>query len=229
MHVRDPAFLQRFNIMSSLLCNATSRPAYEADLTHGLHSIGSTFAHDELAYLALTGKPELLIRDRLAFWLHEKVGSDQILVAREWLRTDLAILLRPKAPVCLIELKAMYTFDAASTKYDGSAWTDRTAKDELKARRLADESTEVYSVLLATHPHMNIPEDLHGVVKYAAEINRWNKANGGAEAVRQAACKNVKAHAADRELIVHGEIEAGSAFGIDVSVLFWLMRHQLGS
>jgi hypothetical protein len=73
---------------------------------------------NELAYLALTSKIEIPIRNKWAYLLHKKLGEDFV-VSREWRRADLAILesvpvskkTKILVPRCLIELKAMYTFE----------------------------------------------------------------------------------------------------------------------
>lgn len=70
------------------------------------------FQTNELAYLSLTTKIELPFRDRLAYSLFKELDAKNIIVSREWKRTDLA-LLQNGLPSVLIELKAMYSFDAA--------------------------------------------------------------------------------------------------------------------
>jgi hypothetical protein len=84
---------------------------YYEDLKNALAHIGDSFEENELAYLALTSKAELPIRDRLAFNLHKRFWKDEIVVTREWQRTDLA-LLKNNEPLLICELKAGYTFDS---------------------------------------------------------------------------------------------------------------------
>ena len=76
-----------------------------------LDQIDQSFDKNELAYLALTSKVELPIRDKLAFNLYKKFWPEEIVVMREWLRTDL-ILLKDNIPIIICELKAGYTFDS---------------------------------------------------------------------------------------------------------------------
>ena len=45
-----------------------------------------------LPYLLLTSKPESIVRDVLVFRLHEKFRGKNYAVAREWSRTDIAVL-----------------------------------------------------------------------------------------------------------------------------------------
>ena len=59
-------------------------------LDDSLQASAKSFAAGELAYLALTSKVELPIRDRLAWCLHTSLPNR--VVAREWKRCDLAVL-----------------------------------------------------------------------------------------------------------------------------------------
>ncbi|WP_431993677.1 hypothetical protein [Streptomyces albogriseolus] len=76
--------------------------------------MATSYAPGELAYLALTSKPELTVRDRLAWTLQTRLAG--AVVAREWRNTagwiDLAVLdMAGHSPQALLELKAAYTFD----------------------------------------------------------------------------------------------------------------------
>ena len=74
------------------------------------------FGAGELAFLALTSKIELPVRDRLAWSLYKELWPGSV-VAREWRRIDLAILPEGHAdePDALIQAKALYTFDLATS------------------------------------------------------------------------------------------------------------------
>jgi hypothetical protein len=77
------------------------------------------FRRDELAYLALTSKPELPIRDRLAFCLHRTLEDKGLFVAREYhlggrKHADIAILQGKDSGMStkvLIELKVSSFFN----------------------------------------------------------------------------------------------------------------------
>ena len=66
-----------------------------------------------LPYLLLTSKSESIVRDLLAFRLHEKFQGKNYVVAREWSRTDIAVLApvlgegtkQFKDPKAIIEIK----------------------------------------------------------------------------------------------------------------------------
>src|SRR4051812_23233142 len=117
------------------------------EISYALAEIGGDFRPNELGYLAITSKVEGPFRDRLAYRLHQSYEPSGLVVSREWNRIDLAVLDAAGSPVCLIELKAMYTFDAFKNL---RFFTNATSADELKAQQHAGEGTAVYSLLLVT-------------------------------------------------------------------------------
>lgn len=138
-----------------------------------INDINTQFQSDELAYLALTTKIELPFRHRWAFYLQQKLGTEYI-VSREWQRTDIAILKDDK-PVMLLELKAMYTFDAVFNPNGISGYKKRLIDDFNKAKNLAENDTQIYTVLLATAPQNIVPQNYDKVIKYRDGINKCLK------------------------------------------------------
>jgi hypothetical protein len=65
------------------------------------------FEPDELAYLALTSKPELQVRDRFTWRLLRSAH----VAGREWKRADLVLLNEDYEPRVFLEAKAAYTAD----------------------------------------------------------------------------------------------------------------------
>jgi hypothetical protein len=179
---------------------------------------GKLFQPNELAYLALTGKVELPIRDKLAFNLYGNIHNQGCIVSREWKRCDLAII-KDKRPVALIELKAMYTFNGQQNYLN--AVKKMICSDLMKAKELADAPTDIYAILLATHPHEKIATELRGIVKYIGDVN---KALDEAENKIRVNCDNAVSNAFSRfkDKVKLGEIEAGECFGTKVSILYWL-------
>ena len=135
-----------------------------------LAAVDREFQPNELAYLALTSKIENPLRDRWAFLLHKNTEAS-LTVAREWLRTDIA-LLEGTVPKALIELKAMYTFDAALDQEKITGFCDAMEKDEEKAFSLSNGKSDIFTVLLATHPGSAVPRTRERVIKYHQGINR---------------------------------------------------------
>lgn len=195
----------------------------DQELTAALGAIGGEFRTNELAYLATTTKVEAAIRDRLAFRLHQDYEPSGCVVAREWNRVDLAVLDAAGAPLALVELKAMYTFDAFGNLRH---FTNATTADEIKAQSLAVTGTAVYSLLLATHLGGAVEPRFLKPVKYSGGINRAVAKHGDAAAVRARASEIIDKDLETRAVTTRGEIPGGSAFGLSVSVLYWLIRND---
>ena len=195
----------------------------DTDLKCALSLLGKEFAPNELAYLALTMKVEGPFRDRLAFLLHQTYESGGFVVAREWNRIDLAVLSSNGSPICLIELKAMYTFDAFMNL---AFFTNATSEDEVKARKLAEPKTSVYSLLVVTHLDGKVPACFMKPVKYSVPINNAIVHHGSAANVRTKAESAINGDLVNRQIVATGEVSGGKAFGLEVAILFWLVRND---
>jgi hypothetical protein len=190
-----------------------------------LERMHQRFELNELAYLALTSKVELPIRDRLAFALHRRL--DQRLVAREWKRVDLAILADDgSTPELLLEAKALYTFDLIGE----DVWVDRYPKKvrddvaALRARSDLVERTQLFALVLATHPRSEAGPQLRQLAKYSRGVGKAIAALGDAAAVLREADAAVRAALPDAsDVLCSGEIPGGSAYGIEVAVPYWLI------
>ncbi len=200
----------------------------DQQLTAALGSLGNEFKPNELAYLATTMKIEGPIRDRLAFRLHQELSREDHIVSREWRRIDLAVLDTKCEPRCLVELKAMYTFDAFKNL---RKFVTATSEDERKARKLA-KGAAVYSLLLATHlgdsipPHLCGP-DLRGPVKYWHHQNAAINFHGDAARLLSQATARVDENLkeARRSVVSANSVDGGEAFGLKVAVHYWLVRN----
>ncbi|MFJ1598605.1 hypothetical protein [Streptomyces sp. NPDC088261] len=199
-------------------------------LTRALHKAGESFAPNELAYLALTSKPEHPLRDRMAWVLH--TGLPGCIAAREWsphgdrARTDLAILDESThEALALVETKAAYTFDFAQ---EGRQTVDKymryVADDLAKARAAGGSRTRVFALLLLTHP-ASAPVQLTPVVKYGPEIARslcGRSATDLADTAREIVCSRLNTMGS----VTDGTLPAGTAFGIDVAINYFLVSAQ---
>jgi hypothetical protein len=187
-------------------------------LSEVLQFLPREFRENELAYLALTSKVELPVRDRMAYALYAAVEDESIHIAREWRRFDLAAVSKG-APQLLVELKAMYSFDMftdnARTQYPDLVASDASKMHEF-ARTETDLEPEQFTLLLATHPKSLPSKELDWIVKYNPEIRRYHPLT--VEAVQDAAAECFSEH----PLYSNGELECGIAFGTEVSVLYWL-------
>lgn len=137
---------------------------------------------DELAYFALTSKPEAQIRDRLAYRLHLQLTDRDLIVAREWKRTDLAILDGAEKPLALVEAKALLSADML---YDRRVekWRARVRADLDKASECAQEArapdAEIYALVVATNVLTEVRRDQRWFVKYGVrlrQVSPWEDA-----------------------------------------------------
>ena len=192
-----------------------------------LSTLEDEFRCDELGYLALTTKIEQPIRDRWAFSLHKTLAPQGYSIAREWNAgdrryIDLAIL-KNQVPTVLLELKAMYTFDAVSDRCRHMHFISKLSADIERASRMGS-GAHVYGVLLATHLDKEIAGEYHGIVKYADEINRAIRRQAGADRVRSRAIDAVDHALTDFGKVSSGELCGGRALDVGVSVLWWLLN-----
>lgn len=195
----------------------------ETALREALSTVEDAFAANELAYLAATSKVEHPFRDRLAFLLHQRLEPAGIMVAREWQRIDLALLRADGVPRCLVELKAMYTFDALDNRL--GFYADAMIADEAKARRSAAPGTAIFTLLLATHFEGPVDVRFAGIVKYHVGINNAHARHGAG--VRERAHEAIHRRL-DASVAACGIIRGGRAFGAAVDVHYWLVRAASG-
>jgi hypothetical protein len=196
-------------------------PLLHSELAH----IDEHFAPDELAFLALTSKVELPIRDRLAYGLFRRLPAYR--VAREWKRVDLAVLSGDAVPVplMLLEAKALYTFDLVGN----DAWVARyPAKveqdvEKLRTMQSVTSDTEFFALVLATHPTGAIGSGLRQVAKYSSGIAKAINARGDAAAVADEARRYVQSRLKDFGPIHAGAIEGGEAYGVRVEIHYSLL------
>lgn len=142
-------------------------------------------ADRSLGYLAVTAKPELPVRDRVAWYFHRR--HPELIAAREYYiksennprhrkKVDLAILEKVSLdPVALVEFKAMIVPDPLSNPEH-----ELMVKLKGDLTRLAD-ITHVprFGAMLMVHVE-NVEQLVlqrldRGVVKYMSNFRRWAK------------------------------------------------------
>jgi len=193
-----------------------------------LKSVEKSFDPGELAYLALTSKIERPIQDRFASQLNTAY-KNKYTISREWYRTDVAILDN-SSPLVLIELKAMYTFDALNKSsllsfFEKMKADVVKAKKLAKAKKIANQSSEIYTILLATHPMDIIDKKYDRVIKWLTQVNRAIELNSTAKSVKSIAINNVNNLFSEWNCISKGEIKGGEAFDIKTDVLYWMFKN----
>jgi hypothetical protein len=124
---------------------------------------------DELAYLALTGKIEGRVRDRLAWRLHQSL-TDGYQFAREWRRVDLAVLSGGH-PRLLVELKAFCGFNIIGKKNAPAEYLEALRRDLAKVAGLHVDGLFM-AVIADTTLTGPVPDRLVGTVKYLADIQK---------------------------------------------------------
>jgi hypothetical protein len=171
---------------------------------------------DKLAYFALTSKPESQVRDRLAYRLHQQLSETDLQVAREWRRTDLAVLEGDGKPVALVEVKACPSWDACKeprlARYRGRVWAD-IHKASTCAKEAGAPEAEIYALLVVTHLRDAVPSELRHVVKYSGPLRAvtcWEDTNRSLRQFLPDASPHVT---------MLGE---GKAFGLTTVVTTWL-------
>ena len=188
-----------------------------------LSGVRKNWDRDELADLAMTSKIEFPFRDKLAYELYKNLGMEPK-VAREWRKTDIAILGNG-SPITLIELKALFTAEL-TTDIGLRDYVERVEKDLVKARGLT-ASGEVYAILLATHPTSRYPNQLKGVAKYYFGVNRAFTSNNEDQLdIRVKADKRLRRRIGDSRIADFGSLDGGKAFGVGVDVLYWLITEK---
>lgn len=147
---------------------------YRQELIDIIKNISKSFSENELAYLALTSKIEIPLRDKIAYVLHKKYNKHS-LVCREWKnkdgsmnshrRIDLAIIDRKsKKATCLIEFKAN------SSGVFEKMFEDEFEKDKNKMKEISDTADKYYVFFCNMHGK-GIPDDFSHSVKYLKKIN----------------------------------------------------------
>lgn len=196
-------------------------------LIKSLEQVVNEFGKDELAFLALTTKIELPLRDRLAYVLYKKLQEEGLIVSREWKRVDLAIL-KEATPQVLIELKAMYTFDAVNERGFYKKSIGYLFEDIKKATALIDKNkkADIYGILLATHPTQIIPLKFTKIIKYIPGVNGALKRLDNQKQVAGVSTDRIERFLAlgKHTVVKRGTLLGGSAFGIKTSVLFWIIK-----
>ncbi len=185
------------------------------------------FHGGNLAYLALTGKIELQVRDQVALMLRTVIPPEN-LVAREWTRRkksrcDLAIV-HGGNPNCIVEFKAMYSFDPLIEGKTAMRLPRTLLTDCLERER--DYRARTLGVLLVTHPLGRIPEEYgHGVTKYRDDINLAFSRYGPAGNILSGCESKVEHLFRKRDFTSrHGVLQAGNCFGTQVEIHYWLVE-----
>ena len=207
-----------------------------------LKNLGQQFKSNRLAYLSLTSKNERELCGLLAHCLQRKFGLDGgRLVVREWAaephldedgkikypRIDIAVL-KGGEPLLMIEAKAAMSFNLVEN-WGGMRPrcypSAEVSEDVEKLKRVA-HSSDSYVLTFFTHAHCVPCEEHREGIPYFDGINKHSPITEGCimdgfKRFREAAeCKAQSC----LPVVYNGQIHAGKAFHVDVSVYWWLLE-----
>ena len=215
------------------------KEALDKALAEALRQLGNEFKANRLAHWSLTSKNEQVLCSALASSLHEAFIDSAYPVTqirREWPMprdwpipkdktragsVDVAVL-RDAKPAALVEAKAAMSFDLVKGGKKPFP-IEAVRKDACKLKFSKFEGAR-YVLLFVTHNHKTPPRKYKsampyywGMENYAEKIQKaYNSGcfEYGFERIRYAA--------GDLNEIDQGEVHAGEAFGVRVSVLYRL-------
>ena len=183
------------------------------------------FDKNELAYLSITQKNEHALRDRIAFQLHQELSEvSPYQVSREWLRTDLAIL-KEGAPHLMVEAKSIYSFNVIEYKksYPYDLLLDHDAEKSYKflEKHPNNKDCPVLLFLTATHIIGDVDEKCKQSIKYFSDLKKSK--NVSIDFIQRKVLELI-----NHKCITYDVISAGTAFGVDVKVLYWIFEAGKG-
>lgn len=183
-----------------------------------------SFKKNELAYLSMTSKNELPIRDRIAYELYSNYNN--YIVAREYSpkginsRIDLAILKNNNIKD-IIELKSMYTFDSVNMQN----FINSINNDFNKNSELLSDVINQYEIIIATHVKTIPNEEFSKYIKYYRLIKKYTLKDSK-ELIKNLDCIIKKEFPEKQYEIRSFIINAGEAFEVDVDVCFWILKNK---
>jgi len=177
--------------------------------------------HPTFAWVAVTGKPELFVRDHLGADL--SAHNPDLIVSREWNKHDLVLLDQDVNPLVVIEGKALYDFDlldrSITRRYQKSLAIDR--------QKLMDrDAPQSFMTLLMTSIRNPIPESLRRVTKYSSGINKGLK-KYGADLMPNAVTEARHFLGEFGDIVHETELVSGTAVGCEVHIWLWLIDVNL--
>lgn len=193
---------------------------YEQIIVRALKGLEGAFDKNELAYLALTSKPELPVRDRLAYQMYREFRERTHNVAREWGRVDIALLERDQPRIC-IQLKAWSLFTFIDRQGARRHRVD-VEEDIDKCRSRFGSEPKVYSLILATHVGSPPEGCQRGVLKYLNGLKRSFDRFGTSRRIKEQAFAQRSGAFAGWRCAGMDTIHGGQAFGSRVFVFYWL-------
>lgn len=196
---------------------------WEQIIEKSIKNIKNTYDTNELAFLAMQGKIELQLRDKIAWYLEQHI-SNNCCVKREYnipgngrKKCDLAILDKGNMkPVCLIEFKA---HSAATFEMD---YINKCKEDIDKMQYIAKGITpypEIYYIFFQTEHQGTLDED-NGLIAYYGIIKNALKNNLGVNNIH----KQWDEHYSNIGTIKKIKIKAGEYYGLIVDIHTMILK-----
>ena len=191
-------------------------------LKDSLRALGDEFKANRLAYLLLSSKDERLLCGALARGLHETFAHDPTLhVRRNWPtglgRKDVDIaVLQHQRPVALVEAKAAISSDLL--RKGKRPFPIGAVQDDVDKLRAIEFDSDRYALLFVIRNQQALRDEHDPALPYAVNMKRvveTAEIDEGFERFRVAV--------GGLPVLGQGEVLAGNAFGVDVSVLYWLL------
>jgi hypothetical protein len=193
-------------------------------IEESIKNITKTYGINELAFLAMQGKIELQLRDKIAWYLEQNIPNNYC-VKREYnipgngrQKCDLAILdTNNMKPVCLIEFKA---HSAATFEMDYiNKCTDDIAKMQSIAQGITPDP-EIYYIFFQTE-HQGTPPPNNGLIAYYGIIKKALKDNLGVNDIHNQWNNNYSNIGTIKKIT----IAAGKYYGLKVDIHTMILKY----
>ena len=196
---------------------------WEQIIEESIKNITNTYGINELAFLAMQGKIELQLRDKIAWYIEQKI-QENYSVKREYnipgngrKKCDLAILDKNNMqPVCLIEFKA----HSAATFEKG--YINKCEDDIDKMQSIAKGITpypEIYYIFFQTEHQGTLPKD-NGLIAYYGIIKNALNKNLGVNHIHKQWDDNYRNIGTIEEIT----IKAGEYYGLIVDIHTMILK-----
>ena len=197
---------------------------WEQIIEDSIKNITKTYGKDELAFLAMQGKIELQLRDKIAWYLEQNIPNNYC-VKREYnipgngrQKCDLAILDKNNMqPVCLIEFKA---HSAATFEMD---YINKCKNDIAKMQSIAQGTTpdpEIYYIFFQTEHQGDLPEK-NGLIAYYDIIKKALENKLSITDIHNQWDRNYKYFGTITKL----QIPAGGYYGLKVDIHTMILKY----
>lgn len=195
---------------------------WEQIIEESIKNITKTYGINELAFLAMQGKIELQLRDKIAWYLEQNIPNNYC-VKREYnipgngrQKCDLAIIDDTMKPVCLIEFKA----HSAATFEKG--YINNCTDDIDKMKRIAcstGTNPEIYYIFFQTEHQGTLPPN-NGLIAYYGIIKKALKDNLGVNDIHKQWNNNYSNIGTIKKIT----IVAGKYYGLKVDIHTMILK-----